>query len=124
MWRGKAGQKGGQTKTTPDTADQEGVTCTVFAACLARSMREGGQGKTGRTRPDEVFFRVFRNFRETQRGESNESRQDREAAPDGQSATLMKTRTKHDTTGTARIRIKEFVLSCRVRRVRAVSAPS
>src|SRR6185312_2722785 len=74
--------------------------------------------------PEDPFFWFFRNFRETQRGESNESRQDREAAPDGQSATLMKTRTKHDTTGTARIRIKEFVLSCRVRRVRAVSAPS
>src|SRR6185437_2357760 len=43
---------------------------------------------------------------------------------DGQSARLTKTRTKPDTTGTARITSKDVVLSCRVRRVRAVSAPS
>src|SRR6185312_2173237 len=95
MWRGKAGQKGGQTKTTPDTADHEGVTCTVFAACLARSMREGGQGKTGRTRPDALFLGSS--------GISGKRRMDR-GGTDRQSTTLMKTRTTRDTTDKAPIK--------------------
>src|SRR6185312_15837898 len=56
-------------------------------------------------------------------GISGKRRMDR-GGIDRQSARLTKTRTKPDTTGTARITSKDVVLSCRVRRVRAVSAPS